>query len=225
MGTQPFYSTSEMRILVLLVSLLAGVPSGAAALTWQTHEIHLQAALGQDEVEGVFRFRNTGDTPVRILSASPSCSCVAVQYGKEMVAPGESGEIRAAYKFNGSVGHEVKTIAVVTNDQVGHATILTLTVDIPEPLVVNPRFLFWEMGKDPAEKSVEIVATYPAQTTVGALQCSNTLFAARLQPEAAGRYRLWVKPVDLTQPSTGIIGLNVVIAGHAKVYQIFVAIK
>jgi len=70
-----------------------------------------------------------------------------------------------------------------------------------------------------------IVLAEPKQSTIGELQCSNPLFAARLQPEPDGRYRLLVKPANTQQPAAGTIGLNVTIAEKAQVYQVYVAVK
>jgi len=132
-----------MRILAAGLFLLTTGQSHLAALEWQTAVIHLHAALGQEQVVGVYPFRNTGARPVRILSVLPNCGCITATLSKEVYAPGEFGEIRVGFSFAGSVGQQVKTISVSADDAADHATILTLTVDIPEAVVLTPRFLFW----------------------------------------------------------------------------------
>jgi hypothetical protein len=208
-----------------MVSLLAGGPVFAASLKWQTTEIHLQAGFGQKQVVAAFPFRNTGVEPVHIVSVVPSCSCLTAESGKEIFLPGEAGEIRAEFVFAENVGHQIKTIAVTTDDPSGRATVLKLIVDIPQPVDVSLRFLFWRAGSAPEEKTIEIVLTAPAQMERGELQCSNPLFVARLEAGSGGRYRLLVKPADTQQPAAGTIGLRVTIAGQPQVYQIYVAVK
>ncbi|MDD2764128.1 MAG: DUF1573 domain-containing protein [Opitutaceae bacterium] len=214
-----------MRILPTILFLLAAGPSPLTALEWKTTEIHLQAGLGQEQAAGVFLFRNTQNKPVRILSVFADCHCVAARPEKDVYAPGESGEIRAEFVFAGRVGRQIKTITVVSDEPGGKAASLTLTVDIPEPVVVNPRFLFWPTGGPPAERSLEIIVTEPKQTEIGELQCSNPFFSARLQPEQAGRYRLLIKPSGTQQPAEATIRLNVTVAGRPQSYQVYVAVR
>jgi hypothetical protein len=177
------------------------------------------------QVVAVFPFRNTGDEPVRIVSVVPSCSCMTAELVKQSFLPGEAGEIRADSDFWEKVGHQVKSIAVTTDDPSGRATVLKLIVDIPESVVVSPRFLFWRAGSTPEEKNFEIVLTAPTQMEMGEIQCGNPLFVARLEPEPGDRYRLLVKPSDTQQPASGTIGLKVTIAGQPHIYQVYVAVK
>ncbi|MFA5058662.1 MAG: DUF1573 domain-containing protein, partial [Opitutaceae bacterium] len=209
---------------VILVLLATG-HSPLVALDWKTTEIQLKAGLGQEQAVGIFPFRNTHDQPVRILSVSADCHCVAAKLEKEVYAPGESGEIRATFTFAGSVGRQIKNITVTSDDSAGKATILTLAVDIPEPVVVNPRFLFWPTGSLPVERSLEVIVTEPGQTAVGELECSNPFFSVRLQPEQAGRYRLLIKPAGTQQPAEATIRLNVTVAGRIQSYVIYAAVR
>jgi hypothetical protein len=150
---------------------------------------------------------------------------VAADPVKDVCAPGDSGEIRARFAITGSVGRQVKTIAVTTDEAADRATVLTLVVDIPQLIEATPRFLFWEKGSQPGERSAEVVVADPGRVTVDGLRCSNPLFVARLQREAAGRYRLWVKPDGTQQPASGIVAVDVTIAGESRDYQVYVAVK
>jgi hypothetical protein len=214
-----------MRTLVFVIGLLAGGSSPLAALEWQTTQVHLQAALGQEQAMAVFPFRNTSRTPVRILLVTADCRCVAADPVKEICAPGDSGEIRARFTVAGRVGRQVKTIAVTTDEAADHATVLTLVVDIPQLIEVTPRFIFWEKGSQPGERSVDVVVADPGRVTIAGLRCSNPRFAARLQREAAGRYRLRVKPDGTQQPASGIVALEVTIAGESRDFQVYLAVK
>jgi hypothetical protein len=214
-----------MRILVFVIGLLAGGSSSLAALEWPTTEVHLQAALGQKEAAAVFPYRNTGQTPVRILLVTASCRCVAADPVKDVCAPGDSGEIRARFSIAGSVGRQVKTIAVTTDEAADRPTVLTLVVDVPQLIEVTPRFLVWEHGSQPEERSAEVVSADPDRMTIDGIRCSNPRFAARLQRDAAGRYRLWVKPDGTQEPASGIVALDVTIAGESRDYPVYVAVK
>jgi hypothetical protein len=205
-----------MRILAVILALLAGGQNGRAALEWKTTDLELKTEVGQEQAVTVFPFRNRGDKPVRIISVDPSCSCMAAEPGKEVYAPGETGEIRVEVALAGYVGRLRRSVAVETDDVTGKFTELILTVDIPEPVVINPQ---------PEEKSLEIVVTEPEKTVFGEIECSSPLFHARLLPRPAGGYRLTVEPADLRQPAEAIIHLPVTIAGRPQVRLVYVAVK
>ena len=214
-----------MRIAVIILLLpLGGLPC-LAALEWKTTDIQLKAGIGQEQAVAIFPFRNGGDRPVRIVSLDPSCSCMAAEPGKERYAPGESGEIRVELALAGYVGRLRRSVAVETDDPDHKFAELTLTVDIPEPVAITPRFLFWHVGERPEEKSLEIVVAEPAKTTIDGLACGNPLFKVQLRSGPAGHYRLLVKPAEAQQPADATIRLKAVVGGRAQDYVIYVAVK
>jgi hypothetical protein len=214
-----------MRIAAIILLLqLSGLPC-PATLEWKTTDIQLKTEIGQEQAVAIFPFRNGGDRPVRILSLDPSCSCMAAEPGKEFYAPGESGEIRVELALAGYVGRLRRSLAVETDDPDHKFTELTLTVDISEPVAITPRFLFWQVGERPEEKSLEIVVAEPAKTTIDGFECGNPQFNVQLRPGPAGHYRLLVKPADAQQPADAAIHLKAVVGGRAQVYVIYVAIK
>lgn len=68
--------------------------------------------------ETVFKFKNTGNAPLIITSATSSCGCTVPNPPKEPIPAGESNEI--VVKFNGSGQNQVtKTITVKANTEKG----------------------------------------------------------------------------------------------------------
>ena len=214
-----------MRSLALVLLLPLGGVACSAALEWQMTDLALKTKIGQEQAVAVFAFRNAGDRPVRIIALDPSCSCMAAEPGKELYAPGEAGEIRVTLALAGYVGHLRRSVAVETDDPDHRFTELMLTVDIPEPVAIAPRFLFWRVGDQPEEKSLEIVVAEPAMTTISGIECDNPRFSARLSSGPAGRYRLLVKPAGAQQPADAAIHVKAVIAGRAQDYLVYVAVK
>ena len=45
----------------------------------------------------VFEIKNTGDAPLTITKAEPSCNCTLVDFTKTPISPGEKGFVRATY--------------------------------------------------------------------------------------------------------------------------------
>ncbi|MDO6519783.1 DUF1573 domain-containing protein [Zobellia galactanivorans] len=68
--------------------------------------------------ETIFTFKNTGNAPLIITSATSSCGCTVPNPPKDPIAPGEQGEL--VVKFNGSGQNQVtKTITVNANTEKG----------------------------------------------------------------------------------------------------------
>lgn len=78
-----------------------------------------------------FRFKNTGDKPLYIISAQPGCGCTLADYPKEAIMPGKEGTIKASFDTNkGAVGAVHKNINVVTNTKYNANHILFFTGEI-----------------------------------------------------------------------------------------------
>jgi len=75
-----------------------------------------------ENVEHLFKFKNTGDAPLTIVNAKSSCGCTVPEYTREAIAPGSEGELLV--KFDGSGQNQVnKTITLTTNTEKGTETL------------------------------------------------------------------------------------------------------
>jgi hypothetical protein len=185
-----------------------------------------QGGVRRGKGRGRLPFRNAGDKPLRIVSVATSCGCLAAKPEKETYAPGESGEIRAELDLQRRVGVQSRTITVTTDDASQQTTILTLLVEIPEPVIIRPRLLSWGSGTKPEEKSAEIVVTDPRRVTLVGFQCSIPLFEARLEARStAGNYLLYVKPQETNMAKDAVIRLTATVAGRPQTFLIFLAVK
>jgi hypothetical protein len=68
-----------------------------------------------DVVEHTFAFKNTGEAPLIIQSAQPSCGCTVPDWTKTPVPPGGSGFVKAKFDSSNKPGMQNKTITVVAN--------------------------------------------------------------------------------------------------------------
>tara|TARA_B100000809_G_scaffold265985_1_gene326678 strand:- start:18579 stop:18995 length:417 start_codon:yes stop_codon:yes gene_type:complete len=62
----------------------------------------------------VFKFKNTGGSPLIITQTKGSCGCTVPTYQKEPIMPGETGEIKVKYATN-RVGRFSKTVTITSN--------------------------------------------------------------------------------------------------------------
>ena len=106
----------------LLALVFAIVVPAQAALTWETTEVDLHPGLADKTAVAHFKYKNTGDKPVKITSVHPSCGCTTAALAKEVVGPNESGEITATFNIGDRSGVQTKSITVRTDDQTNETT-------------------------------------------------------------------------------------------------------
>jgi hypothetical protein len=212
--------------IVLLLAFMGTQTPGTAAFEWEKTLVELTAAPRQDVVSASFPFRNGSRGTQEILSVVPGCDCVAAHAAKRTYAPGERGEVRVEFTIGDRVGRQERKIGVITDDAPGEPRFLTLIVTIPEPVAIQPRFLFWKVGEASEEKSFEIRLLDPGTTTLGAVQCTSPDFAVRLETTGQpGLFRLCARPVTASKPVQVTVRVNAVVADRPEVVVLYLLVK
>ncbi|SDM09942.1 Protein of unknown function [Daejeonella rubra] len=62
-----------------------------------------------------FKFKNIGNSPLIISSATATCGCTIPEYPKEPVAPGAEGVIRVVFNSAGKPGMQNKIVSITAN--------------------------------------------------------------------------------------------------------------
>ena len=76
-----------------------------------TPEVLDLGEISEDKIsEGIIRFKNVGDTPMKIERVRASCGCTVVDLNKLEYSPGEEGEIRVQLNTKGFSGTTRKSI-------------------------------------------------------------------------------------------------------------------
>ena len=68
-----------------------------------------------EKVEYSYRFRNTGNKPLIVSSATASCGCTVPEKPEEPIQPGETGFLKVVFNSKGRVGDVHKEITVTSN--------------------------------------------------------------------------------------------------------------
>lgn len=68
-----------------------------------------------DKVTHTYTFKNTGEAPLVIQSAQPSCGCTAPDWSRNEIPAGGTGFVKAEFDSNGKPGMQNKTITVTAN--------------------------------------------------------------------------------------------------------------
>ena len=100
---KPLRDESEDKQVVTTVSLESTVLS-MGDFAWQ------------EEQQGTFRLKNTGEKPLVIQDVVTSCGCLTVDYPQEPVMPGKEAVIGVTYKAD-SPGYFNKVVTVYCNQR------------------------------------------------------------------------------------------------------------
>lgn len=68
------------------------------------------------KVEHTYVLTNSGKSNLQIRKVKASCGCTAVQPEKNIIAPGESVNIKTVFNSAGKLGNQNKTVTIITND-------------------------------------------------------------------------------------------------------------
>ena len=129
----------KIFLSVLCLFLLAACTnqnSTVAENSTQTHEIETVASVDTanapvfkfekevydfgeikegEKVTYDFKFKNIGNSPLIISSATATCGCTIPEYPKEPLSPGAEGFIRVVFNSAGKAGIQNKIVSITAN--------------------------------------------------------------------------------------------------------------
>src|SRR6266513_190101 len=191
----------KTRILTFTLSIFLCI-AARAELKWEQNVIDLHPAVGDKTAVAHFKYKNSGTTPVHFKSVKASCGCTTTQSQKEVVNPGEKGEIIATFNIGDRTGQQMKTVTVQTDDpNPSQATIvLTLKATIPQALDIKPTFVYWQSGEEPKPKKISVKASkeFPAKNIT--VKSNSENFESKVEAGKAGEWTIEVTPKDTSHP-------------------------
>jgi len=192
----------KTRTLTFTLSIFLCV-AAHAELKWEQNTIDLHPGVGDKTAVAHFKYQNTGTTPVRFKSVKASCGCTTTQSQKEVVSPGEKGEIVATFNIGDRTGQQMKTVTVQTDDPnpTQATTVLTLKANIAQALEIKPSFVYWQSGEEPKPKKISIKASkdFPAKDIT--VKSNSPNFESKVEPgKTSGEWTIEVTPKDTSHP-------------------------
>lgn len=190
------------RILIFTLSIMV-CAAARAELKWEQTTLDLHPGIGDKAAVAHFKYENVGKTPVHLKSVKASCGCTTTQTQKEVVNPGEKGEIVATFNIGDRTGQQLKQVTVQTDDPppAQSTTVLTLKTTIPQALEIKPTFVYWTTGEQPKPKKVSVKASkdFPAKNIT--LKSNSQNFESKVEPGSAeGEWTIEVTPKDTSHP-------------------------
>ena len=196
-----------------------------AELTWAQKTVELKADARTTVLEAKFHFTNTGREAVDVRQIESSCGCTTAELAQRHYLPGESGDIIARYTVGSHVGQQNKTVAVFTNDR-DTPTTLTLAVQIPEVMRINPPYVSWKHAEAGKPKAITLEQLQDTPIDDITVQSSSAAMNVTLQTLVKGRkYRLDVTPAQTTQTAFATITIRCRYGEEEKEYKAYATIK
>ncbi len=133
------------KILTLAVALVAFVAASHAqgVIKFKTESHDFGKVKDGDQAVFAFEFTNTGNAPIVISNARPSCGCTLGDWTREPVMPGKTGKVTATFNSAGRPGPFFKTVTVENNSETASVQ-LTIKGEVtpadatPAPAVATP---------------------------------------------------------------------------------------
>jgi hypothetical protein len=82
-----------------------------------SEEMHNFGSLKEGEtVSFSFKFKNIGESPLRLRKVAPTCGCLTVRYDNEEVGAAQSSFVEVIFNTEGEWGNQIKTVEVETSE-------------------------------------------------------------------------------------------------------------
>jgi hypothetical protein len=191
----------KTRILIFTLSLFV-TAAVRAELKWEQTTVDVHPGLNEKQAVAHFKYENTGKAPVRFKSVKASCGCTTTQTQKEVVNPGEKGEIIATLNIGDRTGQQVKTVSVQTDDPPPAQSNITLTLraNIAQALEIKPMFVYWTTGEEPKPKKISVKAAKEFAAKNITVKSNSPNFESKVEPGKEGEWTIEVTPKDTGRP-------------------------
>jgi len=89
----------------------------------------------------IFKIKNTGDADLEIKDIKTSCGCTAAMVSKNIILPGETGDLNVIFSSKRFQGEVTRQITLVTNDPANETSVIKIKALVKALLEVNPAYL------------------------------------------------------------------------------------
>lgn len=191
--------TSHLIFAVTLSILISA--NIRADLKWDQTAIELHPTVTDKQAVAHFKYQNAATQPIHFKSVHASCGCTTAQTQKDVVQPGEKGEITATFNIGDRTGIQTKTVTVETDDPDPKkaTTVLTLKAVIPQALEITPSFIFWQNGEEAKPKPIDVKVAKDFSVKGIKVTSSNAEFQTKVEKVSKDEFKIDVQPKDTSK--------------------------
>jgi hypothetical protein len=133
-----------IAVLFIIFPVIAFAQTGPHFLVDGGESIQTGTHMRGKEVHYEIRFKNDGDSDLKIVSVSTSCGCSTALASDSIIQPGGSGTINFTFNGNG-MGQVAKGVNVYTNEAEGkNVHTMVVSMNMVDPVTINPQSIITE---------------------------------------------------------------------------------
>jgi hypothetical protein len=131
---------------------------GVPKIQFETNLFDFGKITTTETLSGTFKFKNVGDTALKVDPPLASCECTEPKVVPDTLAPGESGEVQFTIKLDRPLNGQ-RMIMVHSNDPKTPNVHLTLQLDYTPLYELSPKtlVLILPAGKDELQSHVAVI--------------------------------------------------------------------
>ena len=198
-----------MRVFsVILLSLLVRMVVHAGdGLVFTSETLTIKATPEQDVVNADFEFTNHGAGEARVLSVLSGCQCLEAVAPPGAIPSGGRGTVHGVFKVGAFQGRVEKQMMAKVQDSSGERDVLlTVVVEVPEVIRIEPNTLTWIAGAEPTTQSFTLRVVWPEKIRLLTVDCSREEFTLSAETLEDGRlYKVSATPRDTAAPVLGLV--------------------
>lgn len=175
-----------------------------------------------------YDFKNVGNTPVRILKISTSCSCTKAEADKEIYQPNEEGKISGTFEIGDRTGLQSKKIFIETDDKTNPKIILNLNLTIPVLAEFRPKMLLWRKGGSLETKTLHVDTAREYGARIQKVSCDNENFKINFTPqkENTDSCEVQITPLSLNEALKAEVELECITKNkELKIYKLYLLVR
>ncbi|MFT7172863.1 MAG: hypothetical protein ACI9NQ_001079 [Paracoccaceae bacterium] len=200
---------------IALFALLSACLPVSAEMVFKSLLVEIDAKAGENQVTGEFPFEIKGDSET-IVSYDALCTCLAGRVEPLLAdrspklhwKAGEKGVIKARFDTSRFLGTVDKALELKLNGR--DPVILTVRVNIPDLVQLEPNTLRWETGGEADEKVIKITVNHTKPIKIISHSSNkDEIYPYELKTIKEGwEYEIRVQPRNTIESGMGMISLR-----------------
>ncbi|MBN2382421.1 DUF1573 domain-containing protein [bacterium] len=191
-----------------------------------TYDLGTIPQMGQGEIS--IKFKNVGQADLKIHEIKSSCGCTVALATKDLIPPGQEGEIKATLRVGKSKNSMKKAVYVETNDPDNKKVTLFLVANVKIDFTLEPSFVsFGRVSKEELgqEQIIKVIGDDSLNYKLTGVESDNPALEARiLPPERDGEGQRVALKLN-QKVSTGILkGMIKIKSNHPNYATILVSV-
>ncbi len=216
-----------MRILTFL---LLGVSLVQAELVFDKEHLELASKPDAESITATFAFKYTGARPINVQEVDANCGCISATSDKDRYVNGDSGKITFVFELGSKEGKQANRVWITYTEEViagqkvaakkdlgpsgeDPNTVVapktrSLSVDIDIPIIVNvePKMTTWEVGSKPEPREVMVTMKHLTPIRITEVKSSREDVKVELKTVKEGEsYIITLTPSSTERKRLGML--------------------